>query len=65
MKMLSCKAMGGDDDFFAKGSTEEEVMSKMTNHVKEMHPEMMEGISDEKMQEMKKKMKEKMTEDSM
>jgi predicted small metal-binding protein len=65
MKMLACKAMGGSDDFFAKGNTEEEVMSKMMNHVKDKHPEMMEGMDDMKMKEMKEMMKAKMTDDNM
>ncbi|MDI6777981.1 MAG: DUF1059 domain-containing protein [Patescibacteria group bacterium] len=60
MKILSCKDMGGSDDFVAKGATEDEVMERMKMHVKEMHPEMMEGKSDEDMTKMKEMMKEKM-----
>ena len=52
--------MGGNDDFVAKGMTEEEVMEKMMGHVKEMHPEMMEGKSDEEMMKMKETAKMKM-----
>lgn len=59
MKMLSCKDMGIDDGFVAKGATEEEVMEKMTTHVKEMHPEMMKGKSEEEMMKMKEMTKEK------
>jgi predicted small metal-binding protein len=59
MKTLACKDMGGSDDFVAKGATEEEIMDKMAVHVKEMHPEMMEGKSNEEMMEMKKMMKMK------
>jgi len=60
MKMLSCKDMGGSDDFMVKGATEEEVMEKMMAHVKEMHPEMLEGKSEEDMMKMKEMMKDKM-----
>jgi predicted small metal-binding protein len=60
MKTLSCKDMGGSDDFVAKGDTEEAVMEKMNMHVKEMHPEMMEGKSEEDMTKMKEMMKTKM-----
>jgi predicted small metal-binding protein len=60
--MLSCKMMGADDEFFAKGNTEEEVMAKMMVHVKEKHPEKMEGMSEEKMKEM---MKSKIKDDEM
>jgi predicted small metal-binding protein len=60
MKTLSCKDMGGSDDFVAKGDTEEAVMEKMNMHVKEMHPEMMEGKSEEDMMKMKEMMKMKM-----
>jgi predicted small metal-binding protein len=60
MKMLACKDMGGGDGFVAKGDTEEAVMDKMMVHVKEMHPEMMEGKSEKDMMEMKKMMKVKM-----
>lgn len=51
--------MGGSDDFVAKGATEEEVMEKMQQHIKEMHPEMMEGKSEEEMMKMKEMSKMK------
>ncbi|HBB37473.1 MAG: hypothetical protein UX02_C0001G0375 [Candidatus Moranbacteria bacterium GW2011_GWC1_45_18] len=60
MKTLSCKDLGMDDGFVAKGVSEDEVMDKMMMHVKEMHPDMMKGKSEEEMMEMKKMMKEKM-----
>lgn len=62
MKMLSCRDMGGNDDFVAKGNTEEEVMEKMQEHAKMMHPEMVEEKSEEEMTKMKEMMKEKMKE---
>lgn len=60
MKTLSCKDMGASDDFVAKGDTEEVVMEKMMTHAKEMHPEMLEGKSEEDIMKMKETMKEKM-----
>jgi predicted small metal-binding protein len=60
MKTLSCADMGMSDGFVAKGATEEDVMDKMMEHVKEMHADMMEGKSEEDMMKMKEMMKEKM-----
>lgn len=57
MKMLACNDMGGSDGFVAKGMTEEEVMENMKKHMMEMHPEMMEGKSEEEMMKMKEMMK--------
>jgi len=59
MKMLSCKDMGGSDDFVAKGETKQEIMDKMAAHAKEAHPEMMEGKSEEEKMKMMEMMKEK------
>jgi len=59
MKMLACKDIGGNDDFIAKGATVEEVMEKMEAHIKEMHPEMMEGLSEEDIMKMKEMSKMK------
>ena len=59
MKILSCKDMGGSDDFVAKGATVDEVMQMMEKHMKEMHPEMMEGKSEEEMMKMKEMAKMK------
>jgi len=64
MKTLSCQDMGMNDDFVAKGATEDEVMDKMMMHAKEMHKDMMEGKSEEEMTEMKKTMKEKMKDEA-
>jgi predicted small metal-binding protein len=60
MKTLACKDMGMTDEFVAKGATEEEIMEKMMEHAKEMHPEMLEGKSEEDMMKMKEMMKMKM-----
>lgn len=60
MKKLSCKDMGGSDDFVAQGETEQDVMEKMMMHIEEMHADMMEEKSDEEMMKMKDMMKEKM-----
>ena len=59
MKMLYCKDMGGSDDFVAKGASVDEVMQMMEKHMKEMHPEMMEGKSEEEMMKMKEMAKMK------
>lgn len=59
MKMLSCKDMGMDDNFVAKGETEDEVMMKMEKHAKEAHADMMSGMSDEEMKKMKGDMRMK------
>ncbi len=60
MKKLSCKDMGMSDDFVAEGETKEEVMEKMTEHAKMAHKDMMEKMSPEEMEDMKKKMEENM-----
>ena len=52
--------MGMDDDFVAKGETDEEVIGKMMVHAKEAHADKMAGMSDEEMTKMKETMKEKM-----
>jgi len=59
MKTLSCKDMGMNDGFVAKGNTEEEVMMNMEKHVKEMHADKMAGMSEEEMTKMKEQMKMK------
>lgn len=60
MKKLSCRDMGMSDDFEAKGETKEEVMEKMMEHAKMEHKDMVEKMSPEEMDAMKKKMEEKM-----
>jgi predicted small metal-binding protein len=60
MKMLSCKDMGMDDDFVARGETEQEVMDKMMKHAREMHSDKMMGKTNEEMMEMQNMMKMKM-----
>lgn len=53
MKMLSCAAMGDATcGFVAKGETDQEVMDMMVAHVKEKHPEKMEGMNMEEMNSM-------------
>lgn len=59
MKTLSCKDMGMDDGFVAKGETEDEVMMKMDEHAKEMHADKMAGMSEEEMMGMKEMMRKK------
>ena len=57
--MLACRDIGGNDDFVAKAETEQEVMDMMEKHIKEMHPEMMEGKSEEDIMKMKEMSKMK------
>ena len=59
MKTLSCRDMGMDDGFVAKGETEEEVMMKMEQHAKETHADKMAGMSEEEMMKMKDDMRMK------
>ena len=44
MKTLACKAFGMDCDFVAKGKNDDEVISKMTDHVKTDHPDKLAGF---------------------
>jgi predicted small metal-binding protein len=61
MKKLACKALGKECDFVAVGSTEDEVMEKMMEHVKMDHPDVLEMMNDEmKKKEMMDMMKMKM-----
>ena len=39
MKTLSCKDLGKDDNFTARGFTSTEVIDEMVEHHKEAHPE--------------------------
>ena len=58
MKKLSCADMGKPEcHFVAEGETNEEVKMKLMDHVREMHPDALEGMSEE---EMMKMMDEKM-----
>jgi len=49
-----------DCPFSAKGETKEEVMEKMMEHAKMEHKDMVEKMTPEEMDEMKKKMEENM-----
>lgn len=59
-KTLSCRDLGVECDFVAKGKTAEEVKEKMMEHAAEAHKEIMEDMTDEKMKAMEKKMDEMM-----
>ncbi len=58
MKTISCKDMGVDCGFVAKGETAEEVISKLNDHATKAHPEVVAEMS-KKMSE--EQMKTKMT----
>lgn len=62
MKTLSCRDMGEDDDFVARGMTEDEVLNKMIEHHRKMHSEKMSGMSDDEMMKMKGMMRGKIME---
>lgn len=50
MKMLTCASMGmADCDFVGKAETEQEVIDQVMAHVKETHPEKLEGADMEAM----------------
>jgi len=62
MKSLKCDDIGGVNcGFEATGETSDEVKGKMMEHAKEVHPEKLEGMTDESKAEMDKLMDEKMT----
>ena len=58
MKTLSCKDMGVDCSFVAKGDTDEEVVKKLNDHAMKAHPEVVAEMS-KKMS--KEEMMDKMT----
>lgn len=61
MKILSCKDMGIDDGFSAKGETEAEVIDIMIEHVKTDHPEKLEEMSEKELRKMlREKVKDEM-----
>lgn len=53
--------MGGSDDYFAKGDSDEEIISKMMNHMREVHPEKLENMSEEGMHTLRNTMKANIT----
>ena len=57
MKTISCKDMGVDCGYVAKGETAEEAVNKLNAHATKAHPEVVE--------EMSKKMSEKEMIDDM
>jgi predicted small metal-binding protein len=60
MKMLSCKNMGVECDFVAKGETAEEVKAKAMEHAKMEHADMLKDMTEDQKKEMMMKMDEKM-----
>lgn len=57
---LSCRDMGTDCDFVAKGETAQEVKEKMMAHANTDHMDMMKNMSEDEKADMMKKMDEKM-----
>ncbi len=63
MKKLRCNDLGHEDcPFEAMGGSEEEVRDKIYEHAKEVHPEDLEGMDEEKKQMLDQRMNEAMTE---
>lgn len=61
---LKCADIGGEDCHFdAKGETKEEVIKKIYEHATEVHPEKLEGMTDEDKEKMNTMMNEKITEE--
>jgi predicted small metal-binding protein len=59
MKHLKCKDVSGQTcDFVSEGESDNDVKMKLIKHGKEVHKEMMEGLSDEEHKDMEKKMDE-------
>ncbi len=53
MKKLSCANLGKPEcHFVAEGETAEEVKGKMMAHAKEMHPDVLDSMSEEEMMKM-------------
>ena len=51
MKRVSCKDVGGEDDFVAEGETDEEVKKKLGEHAMANHAESYEKMSEEEKKE--------------
>ncbi len=60
MMKLSCRDMGMDCDFVAKGETAQEVKEKMRAHDNAEHEDIMKNMSEDEKADMMKKMDEKM-----
>jgi predicted small metal-binding protein len=65
MKQLSCRSMGEDCDFVAKGQDEDEIAKKAIDHVKSDHPDKwaeIQQMSNEEKDKMMEEMGNKITE---
>jgi len=56
MKMLSCKDMGAECDFVAKGETNQEVMKAMMDHAQAAHPDKMKEMETKSAEEVQSMM---------
>jgi predicted small metal-binding protein len=64
MKKLTCSSLGHEDcPFEATGESEGEVRGKIYEHAKEVHPEDLEGMNEEKKQILDDKMNAAITEE--
>lgn len=62
MKLI-CAELGGEDcQFEAESDTKEEVKQKIWDHAKEVHPEKLEGMTEEQRKEVEQMMDNKLNE---
>lgn len=53
--------MGGSDNYFAKGNSDDEIIGKMLDHMREAHSEKVERLNDEGMRTLTNTMKANIT----
>ena len=63
MKSVSCKDMGTDCPFVAKGETAKEVKEDMWKHAEKIHPELLENATKEEVKGMEDMMDKLMKSD--
>jgi predicted small metal-binding protein len=56
MKELSCRELGGNCDFVARGQTSNEVKERMFAHAQKDHPDMFKAMTPERQREMQARM---------
>jgi predicted small metal-binding protein len=56
VKQLSCREMGGQCDFVARGDTADQVKERMFAHAAKDHPEMLESMTPELQRQMQARM---------
>lgn len=56
MVSLSCKDLGKDCEFVAEGDSPRKVKNKIFEHMRDEHPEMIAGMTDEQRRELERAM---------